>query len=192
MAEMKSAYERALERAEKLGRLSPDELRQRRESEGSAVGKALAERYLEHGHTRTLNQEVDRHGAAERDVIARAILLRLVDAVSLQDSETTRRALQGIRSLQPSVTKLDAEGRMQSLASEYQTDEAEVYEQKLWEMSATAGALLQELGISGSAVADVRPSASRLRAEIAEELSSRFDSRLERLKQEFLEQLPGG
>jgi len=72
MGELKSAYERAMEKAEKLGQLSPEELRERKKAELAPIGRALADRYLSHGHTRVLSHDLERFGDEERDVIANA------------------------------------------------------------------------------------------------------------------------
>ncbi len=47
--------------------------------------------------------------------------------------------------------------------------------------------LLDELAISGSAIGEVKLGDSEAWEEIQEELSSRFDNRLQELKQELLE-----
>ena len=59
MGEMKSAFEKALERAEKLGKLSPEEMRGRKEAEYAPIGRAIADRYLRHGHNEILEEEAN-------------------------------------------------------------------------------------------------------------------------------------
>lgn len=187
MGEMKSAYERALERAEKLGRLSPEELAEKREAEDMAVGKALAEQYLEHGHTRILSEALAKHSGDDRHIVLGAALSRLAEAISLQDGETTERALQGMRSLRHSAAMPEIESELRSLAAEYRQAEVELREQKERESGLRGNNLLRELGISGSAVAELRLGAGEMRAEIADELSPRFEARMEQLKKRLLE-----
>ena len=74
MDEMKSAFEKALERAERLGKLSPEEIRKRKEEEYIPVGRALADRYLGHGYVKLLEEEANRYNGEEKDIVRRAAL----------------------------------------------------------------------------------------------------------------------
>ncbi len=99
MGEMKSAYEKAMERVEKLGKLSPEEMKERKEAEYTLVGRALAERYLNHGYGELLSEEVGNYNDEEKDMVTRAAVSRLIEAIQLADSESTERATLGISSL---------------------------------------------------------------------------------------------
>ena len=99
MGELKSAYERALERVEKLGALSPQELRETKDAEQSAIGRALAERYLEHGYERPLVEGLERYHGDDRGVVVKGALSRLVAEIEFDNGQATDRALQGIEAL---------------------------------------------------------------------------------------------
>jgi len=99
MGEMKSAFERAMERAEKMGTLSAEQMRQRRMAELAPVGQAAAQRYLEHGHEPLLREEIEKHSGEEKGIVLGAALATLVEAVSLTDNVFTERALKGILAL---------------------------------------------------------------------------------------------
>jgi hypothetical protein len=187
MAEMKSAYEKALERAEKLGRLSPEEMKERKDAENAAIGKALAERYLEHGHNRILGEALARYTGDDKDIVATAALQHLVDAISLQDDKLTKRAMEGISTLNDDARTLKAKQKVLSLATAYKEAEKQAYGQMKRRVDRSGAELLDELAISGSAIGDIKLGASELWEGIQKELSQRFDNRLQEVKQELIE-----
>ncbi len=187
MGEIKSAFEKALERAEKLGKLSPEEMKKRKDAESTAIGKALAERYLEHGHSRVLKEESNRYTGDQKIIVSTAAIRRLVDAISLQNNELTERAMEGISTLSDDARTLEAKRKIVSLITEYKEAERQAYEQGKRRMDRRGAELLDELAISGSAIGEVKLGAREAWEEIREELSSRFDNRLQKLKQELLE-----
>lgn len=97
MSEMKSAYERAMERAEKIGKASPDELMR---LEAAPKGNEMAARYMkEPGFD--LDAELDKYKGSgiRKQVIdgALEIFLRYLALPSATSSrEMTNRAKQGI------------------------------------------------------------------------------------------------
>lgn len=187
MGELKSAYEKALERAGKLGRLSPEEMRERKIAEYAAIGRALAERYLEHGYTRVLHEELGKYGGSDIDVLVEAALSRLVEALSFEVPEATERALQGITTLKPNASILEIESRMRSLAVAYAGAQEQAYEQAREGLKRRSAEALDELGITGSAISDIRVGASELHRDTSRELRSQFEPRLGEVRQELLE-----
>jgi hypothetical protein len=187
MGELKSAYEKALERAGKLGRLSPEEMRERKVAEYAAIGGALAERYLEHGYTRVLDEELGKYEGSDRDVLVEAALSRLAEALSLDVPEATERALQGITTLKPNTSILETERRMRSLEIDYADAQEQAYEQARAGLKRQGAEALDELGITGSAIGDVRIGVRELRRDASQELRSRFEAGLGEVRQELLE-----
>ena len=187
MGELKSAYEKALERAGKLGRLSPEEMRERKVAEYAAIGGALAERYLEHGYTRVLDEELGKYGGSDRDMLVEAALSRLAEALSLDVPEATERALQGITTLKPNTSILETKRRMRSLEADYADAREQAYEQATEGLMSRGAEALDELGITGSAIGDVRIGIRELRRDASQELRSRFEAGLGEVRQELLE-----
>lgn len=186
MGELKSAYDRALERADKLGALSPEELRETKQAEQSAVGKALAERYLEHGYERPLVEALERYQGDDTGVVLRGALSRLVAEVDFDKAEATERALKGIERLLPAAKGLQTGEEIRSLAGQYRDTEREAREQARQRTHARGGRLLEEMGIGGSAIAEVRLGTGTVGKEVSAELRSRFEGRLAELKEQLL------
>lgn len=95
------------------------------------------------------------------------------------------RVMEGISTLSDDARTLEA--KRVSLITEYKEAERQAYEQNKRRMDRRGAELLDELAISGSAIGEVKLGDSEAWEEIQEELSSRFDNRLQELKQELLE-----
>jgi len=184
VAEMKSAFEKALERAERLGKLSPEEIRESREKEFTPVGRALAEHYLGHGYGHILAEEMAKYGGEEKDIVMKAALSRLVEAIELGNYETTERAIAGILVLTGEIGPIP--GQIKSLFEEYKQAEKDRYEKGKGEIERKERELLRQLGISGSAIGEINLEASETWKEIRWELYFEFDQRLNQLKAQLL------
>jgi len=186
MSEMKSALEKALERAEKLGKLSPEEMRQRKEAEYAPIGRALAERYLGHGQKRVFKEEVNRYSGEEKGIVLRAALLRLGEAIDLENDELTEMAMAGMLVLKQKGKIGEINEEIRSLLREYREAEKQKYEGEKERIEKGEKELLHQLRISGSAVGEINLKANEAWASISQELYSRFNERLVDLKGELL------
>ena len=186
MSEMKSALEKALERAEKLGKLSPEEMRQRKEAEYAPIGRALAERYLGHGQKRVFKEEVNRYSGEEKGIVLRAALLRLEEAIDLENDELTEMAMAGMLVLKQKGKIGEINKKIRSLLREYREAEKQKYEGEKERIEKGEKELLHQLRISGSAVGEINLKANEAWASISQELYSRFNERLVDLKGELL------
>jgi hypothetical protein len=183
---MKSAFDKALERAERLGKLSPEEMRKRKEEEYTPVGRALADRYLGHGYVQFLEEGVNRYGGEERDVVRRAALSGLVEAIDLGDHEGSERAMEGILILSGEESVGEVRPQIRDLLAEYDGAEEAKYEEQKGEVERRERELLHQLRISGSAVGEINVEASETWKLLSQELHSRFDQRLQQLKGQLL------
>ena len=186
MSEMKSALEKALERAEKLGKLSPEEMRQRKETEYAPIGRALAERYLGHGQKRVFKEEVNRYSGEEKGIVLRAALLRLEEAIDLENDELTEMAMAGMLVLKQKGKIGEINEKIRSLLREYREAEKQKYEGEKERIEKGEKELLHQLRISGSAVGEINLKANEAWESISQELYSRFNERLVDLKGELL------
>ena len=186
MGEMKSAFERALERADKLGKLSPDEIKESKEKEFIPIGRALVEQYLGHGYGHILEEEMARYSGEGRDIVMKAAISRLVEAIDLGSGETVERAIGGILALKGEGEVGQIAGQIKGLLEEYKQAEEDRYEKEKGEVERGERELLRQLGISGSAIAEINLEASETWKEICAALYSEFDQRLHQLKEQLL------
>lgn len=186
MSEMKSAFEKALEKAERLGKLSPEEMRERNEAEYAPIGRALAERYLGHGDRRILKEEVRRYSIDEQAMVMGAALSRLVAAIDLASYEITGKALNGLLTLKGKGRIGEINERIRSLLREFQDVQEQEYEGEKERIEKGERELLHQLRISGSAVGAINLKASETWETISQGLHSQFNERLGALKRELL------
>jgi hypothetical protein len=187
VGEMKSAFEKAMEKAEKLGSLSPEEMRERREAECTTLGRAIAERYLGHGQRRLLREEVGRYGGEEQGIVMGAALSRLVEAVDLKSGDAViGRVLEGLVALMGKGHVVEVTGNIKGLLQEFREVKRQTYESEKEGIEKDVRELLHRLRIAGSAVSAINLKSSEAWAGLSTELESQFSQRLEVLKRELL------
>jgi hypothetical protein len=187
VGEMKSAFEKAMEKAEKLGSLSPEEMRERREAECTTLGRAIAERYLGHGQRRLLREEVGRYGGEEQGIVMGAALSRLVEAVDLKSGDAViGRVLEGLVALMGKGHVVEVTGNIKGLLQEFREVQRQTYESEKEGIEKDGRELLHRLRIAGSAVSAINLKSSEAWAGLSTELESQFSQRLEVLKRELL------
>jgi hypothetical protein len=187
MGEMKSAYDRAMERAGKLGKLSPDEMKKQEEERLLTIGRAIADKYLTHGSTQVLKGDIDKLRAEDRDLVGRGARLGLAESLSF-DKDVTVEALErvaaGLTALatgkQGAVEELI--GKVKGLLEEMEAELDRTYSSEYSHLESERRVLLQGLGISGSAVAGVNVEGSSAWQRIEDGLRAQYNAKLELLK----------
>ncbi len=184
MGELKSAWEIAQEKANKLGKLSDKEAQRQKEEKYRQIGLAVTQRWLGSPDAEDMAAELNKYSGEERGLVARAAVDYLAQAIDLQNTEGglsgLERALQGIAILQPESRRITEQ--ISKLALEYEGAEKKARR----ELDSNYRETLHKLRISGSAVGDInlegRPDWQSARQELAETFAPRFNS----LKQELL------
>lgn len=186
MGEIKSAFEKAMEKLENLGTLSAEEMRQRKEEEYTPVGHAVADRYLQHGYPHIFLEELGKYQGEEKDIVAGAALSHLVKAIQLKNEESNDRALAGIIAVKKEEKIAPLRERLQALCQEFQEIERRRYKIEGEAIEKSERDLLHQLRISGSAVGEINLEASQSWKKRSTELSHQFEAQLSSLKQELL------
>jgi inosine/xanthosine triphosphate pyrophosphatase family protein len=189
MGEMKSALERALERAEQLGKLSPEEMRKKREEEYITIGEGLAKRYLEHGYVGIFTEQINNYSSEGKSIVTKSALSTLVQSVGLEDSDLTKRALQGIPGLRSSKQIENTCQEIEDILGEYYQAKQQQQEKEKATIEKSVREALHRRRISGSAVGEINAQTSEAWKEIVDELQSQFDGRLDELKKSLAEAL---
>jgi len=179
MGDIKSAWEIAMEKAERLGKLSPDERRRQREQEYSSIGRLLADKYLAGLALWQLEVELDKYTGEQKKLASSALLSRLADAIELGSPEKLERALDGILALkqnEPGVAGIKDE--IVRLLRKYRQEE----DRGKREAEESAREVLSRLGISGSAIGSVRPETIPECKQSLDDLARPYEQRLGELK----------
>ena len=204
MGELKSAWEIAQGKADKLGKLSSEELQQQGEEKCRQIGQAIAQRYLDNLESLDLEVELDKHSEEEKGLIKRAVGSHLIQALELSSQSGTsrrpterdggmkqnnrsggayfrmERIIQGIAGLEPKSGAITE--RMRQLFQEYEGATREARR----EIERKGKETLHQLRISGTAVGDINIEAMPQWQQTWHRLREPFEPRLDNLKQELL------
>lgn len=192
MGEMKSAYDRAMERAGKLGKLSPDEMKKQEEERLLTIGRAIADKYLIHGSTQILKDDIEKLRADDRSLVGKGARLGLAGSLSFDKGVT----MESIDRVAEGLTALAADKKsaidesidiVKKLLEEIEAELDTTYSKEYSHLESERRVLLQGLGISGSAVAGVNVEGSTAWRKIEEGLRVHYKEKLEPLKQKLAE-----
>jgi hypothetical protein len=158
MGEIKSAWEIAMEKVEKLGKLPPEELRRQKEKKYALIGQALADKYL--GGLDLWQQ-----------------------AIELRNYERLARIMEGISYLKEGGKVGEIAEEIKQLLQEYKQAEQKEKE----EMEKSGRGILHQLRISGNAIGAVNPKAIGEWQQELDRLAQPYRDRLEPLRQRLLD-----
>jgi hypothetical protein len=142
--ELKSAFDIAMERAQKLGDMSAQEKQRSKDEELRAIGEVLRKRYLDGLPIRDVEIELGKHEENRRTVV-RYLLSFLLDALVPANSEMAENILVAIQHFSGNS---DAVASIRELYNEYQ----KAWEEKRSKLVEAQRKELKLRGISGSAV----------------------------------------
>ncbi len=192
MGELKSALERAMEKTGKLGSLSAEEKKRQEEARLMPMGRALAEKYLLHGHTKILVDDVSRFSVAEKDMVTRGALSGLVGSIGFDKGitvESLDRVQAGLLALavsdKGSIEKVI--GELKVLSAEFDAEQQRTLSSEAGRIDGAEREQLREMGIAGSAIAEINVKAGAAWRQVVKDLRSRFAERLESLKKRLAE-----
>jgi hypothetical protein len=182
--ELKSAFDLAMERAQKLGDMSAQEKQRSKDEELRAIGEALGKRYLDGLPIRDVEIELKKHGE-NRQIVVRYLLSFLLDALTPEDSGKAEDILTAIQHFSgDSSTAASIRG----LFNEYQKAMEQAYQKKRSKLGAALREELKLKGISGSAV-EPALEASPEWLELQQRLNDTYKKRFEETKSHLLKAL---
>ena len=192
MGELKSALERAMEKTGKLSSLSAAEMKKQEEEKFFPAGRVLAEKYLTHGHTKVLKDDIEAVPAGDRDMVRRAVRVGLAGALNFDASftaETIDRVQAGLLALasgnQGVIEELIAKGK--GLFDELEQELDRVYAAEFKRIDDEERARLNKMGIAGSAVGEINIEGGAVWKQIEGGLRSQYNAKLEPLKRKLAE-----
>ncbi|PJB48395.1 MAG: hypothetical protein CO103_07335 [Chloroflexi bacterium CG_4_9_14_3_um_filter_45_9] len=189
MSELKSAWEIALEKSNKLGKPSAEEEQRYLEEKYRQIGTAIVRKYLDDprgspesssGLTSQLEAYSEKgKNPIIKNLIRRAALNELIAALDLKNPMNPNEICQGIASLRPeSQPVLD---QVTQLVQEYEQARGETRR----ELENKGKEVLHRLRISGTAVGDTNIEDSTEWQEKQQLLMATFAPKLDSLKQEL-------
>jgi hypothetical protein len=180
MSELKSAWEIAQEKANRLGKLSAEEKEQQARQRYRQIGLALAQQWLENSQRLDMTAELNKHGEKERDIIKQALIEHLAGAVEF----TPTRSINSVKRVIAAISSLGPEFQPKAEEINQLVQEYEGAEQKIrQELEGNCRETLHQLRISGTAVDAINIEADPKWQLTRQELVETFTRRLNDLKQ---------
>jgi len=183
MSELKSAWEIAQERANRLGRLSAEEREQQERQEYRQLGQVLTQKWLDSSQQLDITAELNKHEEKDREIIKQAAIEHLIGAIELttaQGRNSVEKIIEGISSLEPELQPKAEE--IVKLVQEYGGAERGIRQ----ELESDYRETLHQLRISGTAVATINIEADPKWQLAHQGLIEAFAPRLNDLKQALI------
>ncbi|MFW6118572.1 MAG: hypothetical protein ACOC6R_03665 [Chloroflexota bacterium] len=183
MGELKSAWEIAQEKANRLGKLSAEEREQQARQRYLKIGQALAQKWLDSSQKLDITAELNKHEENEREIIRRAVIEHLAEAIEFTTAhciDSTKKVIAGISSLRPELQpKAEEIGK---LIQEYEGAERKIRQ----EIESNYRETLHQLRISGTAVGAINIEDDPKWQAAWQELVGAFTPRLNDLKRALI------
>ncbi len=190
MGEIKSAFEKAMEKVEKLEKASPEELRR---MEYIPKGNVIAATYLKQGNY-DLKTEIAKYEDSLRGYLIEGAEEALLRNITLPQSDrskqTSKRAMEGIAVLKAGKRKLESiYGKIEHLFNYYEQARQQVYVQmkRDFEMrfEGVGKALQQQLGTKVNINVELQPQFQEEWRKVLARLNSQYEKVLEEHKREI-------
>jgi len=183
MGELKSAWEIAQEKANRLGKLSAEEKEQQERQRYRQIGQVLAQKWLASSQQLDMTAELNKHEEKEREIIKQAVIEHLAEAIEF----TTTKGINSVKKVIEAISRLGPE--LQSKAEEIGqlVQEYEGAERKIrQDLESNYRETLHQLRISGTAVDSINIEDNRQWQLARQELIEAFAPRLNELKQALI------
>jgi len=183
MSELKSAWEIAQEKANRLGKLSAEEKEQQERQRYHQIGQALAQKWLGSSRRSNMTEELNKYAEKEREVIKQALIEHLAEVIELtstQGIDSTKKVTEALSRLGPEWQPKAEE--INQLVQEYEGAEQKIRQ----ELESGYRETLHKLRISGTAVDAINIEADPKWQPAHRGLVESFTPRLNDLKQELI------
>ena len=182
--ELKSAFDIAMERAQKLGDMSAQERQRSKEEEFRAIGEALGKRYLDGLPIRDVEIELRRY-EENRRIVIRHLLSFLLNTLDTGNSEGAENILAAIQHYSGDSGVVAS---IRNLFNEYQKAIEQAWEEKRDTLELAKRKGLKLRGIFGSAVEPAIETSPEW-IEIRQRLDASYQKRFEETKTLLLKAL---
>jgi len=183
MGELKTAWEIAQEKANRLGKLSAEEKEQQERQRYRQIGQVLAQKWLGSSQQLDMTAELNKHGEKEREIIKQAVTEHLVEAIEF----TTTRGINSVKNVIEAISSLGPEFQPKAEEIGQLVQEYEEAEQKIrQELESDYRETLHQLRISGTAVDAINIETDHKWQPARQRLVEAFTPRLNDLKRALI------
>jgi len=183
MGEIKSAWEIAQEKANRLGKLSAEEKEQQERQRYRQIGQALAQKWLDSSRQSNITRELSKYEEKEREVIKQALIEHLAEVIEFtntQGVDSTKKVIEALSGLGPELQTTAEE--ISQLLQEHEGAEQKIRQ----ELESSYRETLHKLRISGTAVDAINVEADPRWQPAHKGLVESFTPRLNKLKRALI------
>ncbi len=178
---VKSAREIAMEKIAEMSKLTPQEAAELREKEYEPRGKVMANKYLGNALRKTdLEIELYKYQGEEREIVRKTFLSTLCQSIALEDMEKSRRAIEGMQTIEKSEHLDEIKSEIESIFCEFDSQRQQKYAQ----FGELVKEKLKRLWISGSAVKPRLKENADWQGAL-KEIQATYNLRLSKVKEEM-------
>ena len=184
MSELKSAWEVAQERANRLGKLSTEEKEQQERQRYRQIGQVLAKKWLNSSQQLDMTAELNKHEEKARNIIKQAVIKQMAEAIEFTPTRginSVKRIVEAISSLEPELQPKAEE--IGQLVQEYEGAEQKIRQ----ELEINYRETLHQLRISGTAIDSTNIEANHQWQVAQQGLVEALTPRLNDLKQALID-----
>ena len=183
MSELKSAWEIAREKANKLGKLSAEEKEQQERHRYLQIGQALAQKWLDSSRPPNMTDELNKYEENEREIIKQALIKHLAEIIELtttQGINSVKKVIEALRSLGSELQPRAEE--ISRIVQEYEGAEQRIRQ----ELESSYRETLHKLRISGTAIDSINIEVDPKWQPAQQGLVESFAPRLNELKRALI------
>ena len=181
MGDIRSSWEIAQEKADRLGNLSSEERSRQKEELYRNTASLLVHQYLDDKDIRLVKKELNKYTGEERDLMERVLVDGFINAIDLDGQENLDLAIRGIEALSG---KEKAGHRIDKLKQLY--DEClKARDEEKQRADNAARKVLHDMGISGSAIGKINLYARDEWLDSLNNITVYFKKKLDGLKEEI-------
>jgi putative component of toxin-antitoxin plasmid stabilization module len=146
------------------------------------AGGALADRYLNDFDLKQLKSDLEKYQNEEKDLVIKAIVSGLIEALELGNYEKLEKVAEGIFNLTGNKKVKETKGRLYIIFDGFKSAE----QKKRREIEESGRKLLNRLGISGEAVEIINPGGNEEWVRELEKTTRPFKEEFIKMKEELL------
>ncbi len=181
MSDIRSSWEIAQERVRSIGDLTAEEREEQQKKRFHALGRGIAEKYMNTGNAAILDEELRKYEGADREQVGKAALEHLVSTLDIYSSSSPHQFAEGIIRLGASP---QAERLMQQVHACFAAYR-DLENAQMHRIQDEGKGMLARRGVKGSAVGTFNVHARSEWNDVLYDQSSAYREKLEKLKEKL-------
>ena len=181
MADIKSSWEIAQQKLQRLGDLSLEEQEKQREEKYAGIAKAIVVRYIANPNNRFLEKEIAKCGEDDKRYIVLRALNDFIDGITIEGVEENIKRLNGIAVLMHETDMGKNVDIIQRLFDDYSaqisSEEAVIQAEGMKKLS--------QYSISGTAIESINAASTSLWKQRLDTITLIYQAKLEMIKSEM-------